>query len=172
MTGLVLTTVSPELLCAKATPLKVANSRSEAILTVCDIFFSSAQGCPRIRQFPLWSAASGMGRSFLSHANHWTTRGRRLAIRIAPHLSQACIARSRQSRDLTRREDLWPTRDVGAAGIVGAQLKDRTWPIRVHPTWRRGWPRSGHCAAMRHTARAIFTLWKIFATQHCRISPS
>ncbi len=29
---------------------------------------------------------------------------------------------------------------------------------KVHPTWRRCWPRSGHCAAMRHTARAIFIL--------------
>ncbi len=47
------------------------------------------------------------------------------------YLSQACITRSRQSRDLTRREDLWPTCDVGPAGIVVAQLNDRTWPIHA-----------------------------------------
>src|SRR5882762_107247 len=43
-------------------------------------------------------------------------------------------------------------------GNLLGQSRCPLWPIRVHPTWRRCWPRSGHCAAMRHTARAIFIL--------------
>jgi len=93
---------------------------------------------PSYQTLPLVVTRLRNGALLLKQCETITRSGVPLGKSDRTYLTQACITRSWQSRDLIRREDLWPTRDVGASGIVAAQLDDRTWPARDFRDRRHG----------------------------------